>query len=136
MRTTELTLANIQAATADIPADAPVFMLNMLRYKERAEYAEAGSASCSGREVYHQRYRPAFRRIAEDSGAKVVWVGGVLAKLVAPPGAQWDEVAIAEYPSFAAFRRIIENPRYEAEAAPHRRAALEDWRLIAMAKAF
>src|SRR5260370_32756327 len=93
MRTTELTLGNIQAAAGAIPADAPVFMLNMLRYRERAEYASADPTPCSGREAYQQRYRPAFGRVAEDAGVRVAWVGSVLAKLVAPAGAQWDDVA-------------------------------------------
>jgi uncharacterized protein (DUF1330 family) len=134
MRTTDMTLENIQAAAGAIPADAPVFMLNMLRYRERAEYAGADAPPCSGREAYHERYRPAFGRVAEGAGVKVAWLGGVLAKLVAPAGELWDDVAIVEYPSFAAFRRVVENPRYEAEAAPHRKAALADWRLIATAK--
>lgn len=136
MRTTELTLENIQAAAGAIPGDAPVFMLNLIRYKEHAEYAggDADQEPCSGREAYHRRYRAAFGRIAEGAGVKVAWLGGVHARLVAPAGELWDDVAIVEYPSFAAFRRIVENPRYEAEAEPHRKAALEDWRLIAMAK--
>ena len=134
MRTTELTSENIKAAAAEIPADMPVYMLNMLRYKAHAEYAGADIAPCSGREAYHQRYRAAFGCVAEGAGVEAVWVGSVVAKLVAPAGAQWEDVAIVEYPNFAAFRRVVESPRYEAEAAPHRRAALEDWRLIAMAK--
>src|SRR5476649_1248002 len=75
MRTTEMTLENIQAAAGAIPADGPVFMLNMLRYRERAEYAGADAAPCSGREAYHERYRPAFGRVAEGAGVKVAWVG-------------------------------------------------------------
>jgi hypothetical protein len=135
MRTTDLTLEDMKAAASAIPGDAPVFMLNLLRYKERAEY-DGGTvlAPCSGREAYHQRYRPAFGRVAEGAGVKVAWLGGVLAKVVAPAGELWDDVAIVEYPSFAAFQRVVENPRYEAEAAPHRKAALADWRLIATAK--
>jgi len=59
----------------------------------------------------------------------------VLARLVGPPDEPWDEVALVRYPSFADFRRVVENPRYLREAVPHRRAALADWRLIAIAEA-
>lgn len=55
----------------------------------------------------------------------------MLARLVAPPDEQWDDIAIVEYPNFAAFRRVVESSDYKTEATPHRKAALEDWRLIA-----
>lgn len=45
-----------------------------------------------------------------------------------------DDVAIVEYPSFNALRKVVENPQYAAMAAPHRRAALENWLLIACTK--
>lgn len=31
-----------------------------------------------------------------------------------------DDVAIVEYPSFNALRKVVENPQYAAKAAPHR----------------
>ena len=135
MRTIDFNPQDILAAAGAIPPDAPVFMLNLLRYRERADYGDrAGVAPCSGREAYHQRYRPAFGRVAEGAGVKVAWLGGVLARLVGPADESWDDMAIVEYPDFAAFRRVVESPRYQAEAAYHRLAALENWRLIATAK--
>lgn len=61
-----------------------------------------------------------------------MFVGAVLACLVGPADEPWDDVALVEYPSFAAFRSVVEHPDYKRDAAPHRRAALENWRLIAM----
>ena len=43
--------------------------------------------------------------------------------------------AINEYGDFAAFRSIVDTQTYRREAAPHRHAALEDFRLFALAKA-
>ena len=138
MRTTEVHPEDVQAADGVIPEDAPFFMLNLLCYREQADYGDRTDfASLSGREAYHQRYLPAFGEIAARvaaGGVRVSWMGTVLARVVGPTDERWDEIAIVEYPSFAAFRRITESPEYEAEAAPHRMAALEDWRLIATAK--
>ncbi len=132
MQTIEINPKTIQSAAAVIPADSPVFMLNLLRYREHADYrGRPGEAPCSGRDAYHQRYRAAFSSIAEDSGHKLAWYGGVLAMLVGPAEEGWDEVAIVEYPSFAVYRSLVESPRYKAEADHHRRAALQDWRQIA-----
>lgn len=134
MTTVEVTAEAVQAAAA-IPEDSPIHMVNLLRYRDRADYGDRTDIEpCSGREAYHQRYVPAFGRIASAEGLdgiKPAWFGAVLAHIVASPDEQWDDVAIVEYPSFAAFRRVVESPAYQAEAAPHREAALDDWRLIA-----
>ncbi len=135
-RTTEITLQALLAAVGAIPADSPIYMVNLLRYREQADYGDSPTtAPCSGREAYFQRYVPAFAQVTTGDGIKAFWVGSVLAPLVAPPGEHWDDVAIVEYPSFAVFQRMIESPAYQSEAEPHRRAALADWRLIPTAKA-
>ena len=138
MRTTEVRPEDVQAAEGVIPESAPFFMLNLLRFRELADYGDStGVAPLSGREAYHERYVPAFGKIAARvaaDGIRVSWVGSVLARVVGPTDERWDEIAIVEYPSFAAFRRVTESLEYEAEAAPHRTAALEDWRLIATDK--
>lgn len=134
--TTELATQALLAAASSIPAGIPIYMVNLLRYRYQADYGDSATAApCSGREAYFQRYIPAFAKVTEGDGIKPFWVGRALAQLVAPPGEHWDDVAIVEYPSFAVFQRMIESPAYLAEAEPHRRAALADWRLIPTAKA-
>lgn len=138
MRVVEMHPEDVVAAAGEIPEDVPVFMLNLLRYREQADYGDRTDvAPSSGREAYHERYVPAFGKIAArvaPDGIRVSWLGSVLARVVGPTDERWDEIAIVEYPNFAAFRRVTESPEYEAQAAPHRRAALEDWRLIATSK--
>lgn len=48
---------------------------------------------------------------------------------------RWNEAAINEYGDFATFRAIADTETYRREVAPHRHAALEDFRLFALAKA-
>jgi hypothetical protein len=128
----EIKPEDIAIAAAVIPQNTPVYMVNLLRYRERAEYAGGSEFQpCSGREAYTQRYVPAFRALAAPGGVKVFWLGAVLAGVVVSSGEQWDDIGIVEYPAFAAFQRIVESPDYRAEAEPHRKAALADWRLIA-----
>jgi len=135
MRTIKTDLENILAAGDSIPEDTPVFMLNLLRYRENADYGErADVAPCSGREAYHERYAPVTSRIIAADGAKVFWHGSVVANLIALVDERWDEVLLVEYPNFAAFRRLLENPKYQTEAIFHRMAALADSRLIATVK--
>jgi hypothetical protein len=134
MRTVEITPSALTSASASI-ADGPVFMVNLLRYKERADYADkADMAGKTGREAYFEHYVPAFRAVAAAEGVDVFYLGAVMSSVVAPDGERWDDVAIVRYPSFAAFRRIVESPEYLETAAHHRKAALDDWRLIATNK--
>ena len=133
--TTTLATERLIAAAAVIPEGTPFFMLNLLRYKERADYRGRPDVTpCSGREAYHQGYVAAFAKIAEGVAVEIAWLATVVTELVAPANEHWNELAIVRYPDFAAFRRIVESARYELEAAPHRRAALEDWRLLATVK--
>jgi hypothetical protein len=136
MSVTELHSDALQAAAVAIPASTPIVMLNLLRYHPQATYGDTALAlaPCSGREAYHQRYIPAFGQLTQGAGIQPVWVGTGLAHLVGPTAEQWDEIALVEYPSFKIFLQLVESAAYRTLAAPHRLAALADWRLLAMTK--
>ena len=145
MMTVEMTRDALDAAGRALSGKGPVQMVNLIRYRAQADYGEqvgggkAGFPPCSGREAYLERYVAAFAQVAAKVAPgetfRPVFLGSVAATVVAPPGEGWDDIAIVEYASFDALRKIIEAPEYEAEAAPHRRAALEDWRFVAALKA-
>lgn len=126
----EYTRAAFDAAAGAL-GEAAVYMVNLVRYRDQADYGgHSELPPCSGRDAYFQRYAPAFRRIGAGEDYGVFWVGHVRAMLVAAEHEQWDDIVIVRYASFSALRRILESPAYEEQAAPHRRAALADWRFI------
>ncbi len=136
LATFDITPDTLDTAGRALAAAGPVCMVNLLRYRPHADYGDRTDLPpCSGREAYLQRYVPAFARVAAAVAPgepfAAVFVGSVQATLVAPDGEAWDDVAVLEYPSFAVLRRIIESAEYAADAAPHRRAALADWRFLA-----
>nr|WP_249797812.1 hypothetical protein [Bradyrhizobium sp. 199] len=115
-----------------MPEDQPIFMLNLLRYRDEALYrANRELPSCSGREAYYTRYVPAFRKLALNQGVVPNWLGSVGAVLVGAEGEGWHDAAIVRYPDFPTFQRIVLSADYRRDAEPHRLAALADWRLIA-----
>ena len=131
MANVEYTRAALDAAARTL-GDGPVHMVNLVRYRDRADYGgNSPLPPCSGREAYFERYAPAFRKVAEGADYGVFWVSQVRAVLVGAEAEHWDDIVIVRYVSFAVLRGIIESARYEKEAAPHRRAALADWRFIA-----
>jgi hypothetical protein len=133
MKTNEISLDALDAAARVLPSDRPVFMLNLLRYRETATYqGRPEEKPCTGREAYHERYIPAFRRLAAGLPIKRLFFGSVFAKLVGPANAQWDDAAINEYADFATFRAVVDSEGYRREADHHRRAALDDFRLFVL----
>lgn len=112
---------------AGLPADAPVVMLNQLRFRERAAYA-ADEDACSGREAYRRYSEVALQAIARIGGS-VIFSGKPGAPLIGPEDETWHAVFLVRYPSVDAFRSMLAMPEYLA-AVRHRTAALEDSRLI------
>jgi uncharacterized protein (DUF1330 family) len=111
-------------------AQEPVIMINLLRYRDQANYPAGFAAEpCGGREAY-QRYGSAVGGLIAAAGGRVLWAGHVAASVIAPDDEEWDDVVLVEYPSRSAFVGMISSPAYQA-AAPHRTAALLDSRLIA-----
>lgn len=128
MKTVDPIAAQLPAILASLPVDTPVVMLNLLRFRERAQYRD-GASGCSGREAYARYSAVAIRKLAEI-GAKPVFMAKAAAALIAPPEERWDEVLLVRYPSVAAFSAMLAMPDYRAATA-HRTAALDDARLIA-----
>ncbi len=136
MKTREIHLDALDAAERSLPPNRPIYMLNLLRYRDEALYDDRpGERPCTGREAWRERYVPAFRRLAAGLPVQRVFFGSVLAKIVGPDGAQWHDAALNEYADFATFRSVVDSDAYRREAAPHRHAALDDFRLFALVKA-
>jgi uncharacterized protein (DUF1330 family) len=110
----------------DLPSDGPIHMLNLVRVREQALYADG--RQCSGREAYKAYGRdsqPVFSRV----GGRQFWIGKFELTLIGPADEHWDFVFIAEYPNMAAFVEMLRDPEYR-EAVKHRQAAVLDSRLI------
>jgi uncharacterized protein (DUF1330 family) len=108
--------------------ERPVLMLNLLRFKERADGVDAQDG-ISGAEAY-ARYGAAVAPFLKRAGGRVVLAMAASESVIGPLDGEWDMVLVAEYPSRRAFLRMTSDPEYLAIHA-HRAAALADSRLIA-----
>lgn len=107
------------AALSERPADAPVVMVNLLKFKQPG-----------GIERYLQYGRevgPHLQRV----GGKVRY-GGAAPTVVIGDGERpwWDAILVVEYPSPAAFTEMVTNEDY-LKIHEHRVEALERGDLIA-----
>lgn len=112
------------AAAADDPA--PVSMLNLLRFAQRAVLPDGRETS--GREAYLAYYAATGPHLARVGGS-VVWAGSCHPAVIGPEQGEWDMAAVVRYPSRAAFLAMIGDPDYR-ETSRIRTAALADSRLV------
>ena len=118
-------------AIFDLPQDRPVMMLNLLRFRDRAEYAsddpEAGD-DVSGAEAY-RRYSAEATPIFASLGGSQAWIGRPELMLIGPEAERWDLAFVAHYPTAEAFVTMLKTPAYQ-HAVRHRNAAVADSRLV------
>ena len=110
------------AALAARPTDAPVVMVNLLKFKPRAEYADGADSHLTGEQAY-MRYGDEVRKLVEGLGGRVRYSGAVTGLMIGEVEELWDAVALAEYPSLAAFRDMAMSPAMHA-IEHHRKAGL------------
>ena len=113
------------------PADQPVVMVNLLKFKERADKTEGDA---SGQEAYG-RYAEQMRKFVESQGGRFIWAGRVDSQVIGEDGdPEFDVVALVEYPSRQKFIEIASSQKV-SEIGEHRSAGLEMQWLIATTEA-
>lgn len=118
----------------DLPRDRPIHMLNLIKFREWADYPPGHShhgQRLTGREAY-AIYRDGFQRLVADDGAAMVWEAPIECVVTGPEG-EWDEAFVMGYPDSATFLAMVKNAEYVRDVVPHRTAAVADSRLIRFA---
>lgn len=116
---------------ADLMADEiaePIVMVNLLRFRAKAQYEDGRESELTGREAYMLYGEPMQKLVAREGG-KLVFKGDTRSLVIGRVDQMWDAVALVEYPSSAAFARIATSPEM-AEIGIHRAAGLEGQLLI------
>ena len=103
--------------------DSPISMLNLLKFKEKAEYEDGRTTDLTGREAY-QIYALAVAKLVENTGGKVLFGAEVSRLMLGEVEELWDTVAIAQYPSRRKMLEMMMSPEY-AEISVHRTAGLK-----------
>lgn len=103
--------------------DGPIFMVNLLKFKEKAEYEDGRASDLSGRDAY-MIYGRAVTEILPKFGGKAIFAADVTFLSLGKAEELWDEVAIAMYPKRADMVRMSMSAEWQA-AAVHRTAGLK-----------
>jgi hypothetical protein len=86
-------------ATTPPEEDGPVWMVNLMKYRDVADYGEAGGPAVSGREA-DDEYTP--RESLRAIGARIVFAADVDTQLLGD-SPKWDRIGIVKYPTRRSF---------------------------------
>jgi len=101
---------------------SPIFMVNLLKFKEKAEYADGRPTTLSGRDAY-MVYGRAVTELLPKFGGVAFFAADVTHLTLGRVEDLWDEVAIAVYPNRAALVAMSMSAEWR-EIAVHRSAGL------------
>ena len=103
--------------------DRPIYMVNLLKFKEKAEYEDGRETDLTGQEAYAIYGVEVVAHLAKVGG-KVVIAGEVTGLRLGVVEELWDSIAIAMYPNRKSMLAMVMDPEYVKSAA-HRAAGLE-----------
>lgn len=122
----EADAANVDEMLAFLNApgeDGPFYMVNLLRHRDVAVYADGRETDLTGEEadaIYGEFMR---NTKLPEIGAEIVYIGIVEQDLIG--GTEFDQVAVVKYPSRAAFQAMTESADFQ-EMSVHKQAGVAD----------
>ena len=102
--------------------EGPIYMLNLLKYRKEADYADGRDTSLTGREAY-ALYTQGVRELLKVFGGSLTFKATVERLTIGEVEELWDDVAVAMYPSRTAMLEMMQSDKMQ-EIDQHRAAGL------------
>ena len=102
--------------------EGPIYMVNLLKFKEKAEYEDGRATELTGAEAY-MLYGAAVSELLTQLGGGAMFTARVTRLMLGEVEELWDVVSIATYPSRQAMVEMIQSEKYQ-EIHVHRDAGL------------
>lgn len=102
--------------------NAPICMVNLLKFKAKAEYEDGRDTDLTGLEAY-RLYEDGVKKLLDGIGGVIGFEGDVERLMLGEVEELWDMVALAVWPSRQAMFEVMQSPEMQ-EIAVHRTAGL------------
>ena len=102
--------------------EAPIAMINLLKFKEKAEYEDGRDTDLTGEQAYAIYGKEVVEHL-KKVGGKISFGGSINRLMLGEVEELWDTTFIAKYPSKKAMLKMITDPDY-LESNKHRVAGL------------
>ena len=106
----------------DSGAEGPICMVNLLKFREKADYEDGRETDLSGRQAY-EVYEQGIKKLLERIGGGIGFEGDVERLMLGEVEELWDLVALAVWPSRQAMFEVMQSPEMQ-EISVHRTAGL------------
>ena len=103
-------------------AEGPICMVNLIKFKAKAEYEDGRETKLTGREAY-EIYEAGVKKLLQGIGGGIGFEGDVERLMLGEVEELWDMVALAVWPSRQAMFEVMQSPEMQ-EIAVHRTAGL------------
>ena len=103
-------------------SEGPICMVNLLKFKEKAEYEDGRDTDLTGREAY-ALYEEGVKKLLQEIGGGIGFKGDVERLALGEVEELWDVVGLAVWPSRGAMFKVMQSPEMQAISV-HRSAGL------------
>ena len=103
-------------------AEGPICMVNLIKFKEKAEYEDGRETDLTGREAY-ELYETGVKKLLQGVGGCIGFEGDVERLMLGEVEELWDVVALAVWPSRQVMFEVMQSPGMQ-EISVHRSAGL------------
>ena len=103
-------------------SEGPICMVNLLKFKQKAEYEDGRDTDLTGREAY-ALYEEGVKKLLQEIGGGIGFEGDVARLALGEVEELWDVVALAVWPSRQAMFEVMQSPEMQAISV-HRSAGL------------
>jgi hypothetical protein len=103
--------------------NGPMVMVNLLKFKDKAEYPDGSNPEMTGKQAY-ALYGAAVMKCLEMVGGRGLFSADVTGLILGQVEELWDMVALAYYPSPQAMMAMVGLPEYQGIEV-HRFAGLK-----------
>ena len=103
-------------------AEGPIYMLNLLKFKDRAEYPDGRATDLTGEQAY-AIYSEGVSKLLLLHGGALIFAADIERLMLGEVEELWDKAAIAMYPSRAAMLAMMSSPQMQ-DIGVHRAAGL------------
>lgn len=103
-------------------AEGPICMVNLLKFKIKAEYEDGRETALTGREAY-ELYENGIKKLLQGVGGCIGFEGDVERLTLGEVEELWDLVALAVWPSRQVMLEVMQSEKMQ-EIGVHRSAGL------------
>ena len=103
-------------------SEVPISMINLLKFKEKAEYEDGRDTNLTGEQAYAIYGQEVVEHL-KKVGGELIFGGSINRLMLGEVEELWDKAFIAKYPSKKAMLKMITDPDY-LESNKHRIAGL------------